>query len=56
MLQTRAGKRTAAAAVRVAVELQKEGIIDKNRALQLVDPNQLTQLLLRSFDINKRPE
>lgn len=50
MLQTRAGKRTAAAAVRVAVEMANEGIIDKERAIQLVDPNQLTQLLLRSFD------
>lgn len=49
MLQTRSGKRTAAAAVRVAVELEKEGVITKNQALKLVDPNQLTQLLLRSF-------
>lgn len=50
MLQTRSGKRTAAAAVKVAVDMEKEGIITRDRALQLVDPNQLTQLLLRSFD------
>lgn len=56
MLQTRAGKRTAAAAVRVAVELQRENIITKERALQLVDPNQLTQLLLRSFDYKAKDQ
>jgi pyruvate,orthophosphate dikinase len=51
ILQTRNGKRTAAAAVRIAVEMAKEGIIDKERALQLVDPSQLYQLMLPSFDI-----
>lgn len=56
MLQTRNGKRTAGAAVRVAVEMQKEGIIDKQRAIQLVDPNQLTQLLLRSFDMKAKDQ
>lgn len=50
MLQTRSGKRTAAAAVKIAVEMEKEGIVDRDQALKLVDPNQLTQLLLRSFD------
>jgi pyruvate,orthophosphate dikinase len=50
MLQTRNGKRTAAAAVKVAVEMKEQGIIDRNRAIQLVDPNQLTQLLLPSFN------
>ena len=46
ILQTRNGKRTAAAAVRIAVELAQEGIITKERAIQLVDPYQLYQLLL----------
>src|SRR5574344_1333903 len=50
ILQTRNGKRTAAAAVRIAVELAQEGIITKERAIQLVDPYQLYQLLLPSFD------
>ncbi|MGD9580810.1 MAG: pyruvate, phosphate dikinase, partial [Vampirovibrionia bacterium] len=54
MLQTRSGKRTAAAAVRIAIEMEKEGVITRERALQLVDPNQLTQLLLRSFDPNSK--
>lgn len=54
VLQTRAGKRTAAAALRVAVEMQKEGIITKERAIQLVDPAQLYQLLLPSFDIKSK--
>lgn len=50
ILQTRNGKRTAAAAVRIAVEMQQEGIITKERAISLVDPYQLYQLLLPSFD------
>ncbi len=50
ILQTRNGKRTAAAAVRIAVEMAEEGIITKERAVELVDPNQLYQLLLPSFD------
>jgi len=50
VLQTRNGKRTAAAAVRIAVEMAKEGIITKERAIELVDPYQLYQLLLPSFD------
>lgn len=50
ILQTRNGKRTAAAAVRIAVEMAEEGIITKERAIELVDPNQLYQILLPSFD------
>lgn len=50
VLQTRAGKRTAKAALKIAIDLQREGIITKERALQLVDPEQLVQLLLPSFD------
>ncbi len=50
MLQTRTGKRTAAAAVRMAVEMEKEGMIDKNTAIMRVEPNQLNQLLHKQLD------
>ncbi|HLG97282.1 MAG TPA: pyruvate, phosphate dikinase [Bryobacteraceae bacterium] len=50
MLQTRNGKRTGAAAVRVAVEMVKEGVIDKKEAVLRVAPNQLDQLLHPLFD------
>lgn len=45
MLQTRAGKRTGAAAVRVAVEMVAEGLIDQETAILRVEPAQLDQLL-----------
>ena len=44
ILQTRSGKRTATAAVRIAVEMEKEGIITKERAIQLVDPYAVNQI------------
>ena len=50
ILQTRNGKRTAAAAVRIAVEMHEEGIISKERAIQLVDPYSVNQILLPCFD------
>lgn len=50
ILQTRNGKRTATAAVRIAVEMANEGIITKERAIQLVDPNSVYQILLPNFD------
>ncbi|MGD9488084.1 MAG: pyruvate, phosphate dikinase [Calditrichaceae bacterium] len=50
MLQTRTGKRTAAAAVRIAVEMVDEGMIDKKTALKRIEPNQLNQLLHPTFD------
>ncbi len=50
ILQTRNGKRTAQAAIKIAVDMEEEGIISKERAVQLVDPSQLYQLLLPSFD------
>ena len=50
ILQTRNAKRTAKASVRIAVEMEEEGIITKKRAISLVDPYQLYQLLLPSFD------
>ncbi|PKK91616.1 MAG: pyruvate, phosphate dikinase [Candidatus Wallbacteria bacterium HGW-Wallbacteria-1] len=50
MLQTRNGKRTAAAAVGIAVDMVNEGLIDKKTAVLRVEPNQLDQLLHPTFD------
>ena len=50
MLQTRSGKRTAAAAVKIAVEMVAEGMIDKDTAILRVDPESLDQLLHPMFD------
>ncbi len=50
MLQTRTGKRTAASAVRIAVEMVEEKLIDEETALRRVDPAQLDQLLHPTFD------
>ena len=50
ILQTRAGKRTAAAAVRVARDMVDEGVIDRPTALLRVDPGQLDQLLHPAID------
>ena len=56
ILQTRNGKRTAAAAVRIAVEMCEEGIISKERAIQLVDPYSVNQILLPCFDAKAMEE
>jgi len=50
MLQTRDGKRTAMAAVRIAVDMAKEGIISKEEAIMRVKPEQVGQLLHRQID------
>ena len=50
ILQTRSGKRTATAAIRVASELVEEGIISKEEALMRIEPKQLDQLLHPNFD------
>ncbi len=50
MLQTRTGKRTAQAAIRIAVDMVEEGLIDIKTAVKRVDPSQLDQLLHRTFD------
>ena len=50
MLQTRTGKRTAAAAVRIAVEMVAGGMIDKSTAVLRVHPDQIDQLLHPTFD------
>ena len=50
LLQTRTGKRTGAAAVRVAVEMVHEGLIDQATAIQRIEPDQLEQLLHPTID------
>ncbi|HEY8859351.1 MAG TPA: pyruvate, phosphate dikinase [Gaiellales bacterium] len=50
ILQTRAGKRTAQAAVRVARELVAEGVLDRRDAIGRIDPDQLDQLLHPGID------
>jgi len=50
ILQTRVGKRTAVAALRMAVEMEEEGLIDKREAVLRVQPEQLDQLLHPQFD------
>lgn len=50
MLQTRNGKRTAAAAVKVAVDLVNEGLINREEALMKIEPGQLDSLLHPTFD------
>lgn len=50
ILQTRTGKRTAGAAIQIAVDMVEEGIIDRKTALLRVDPDQLNQLLHRRID------
>ena len=50
MLQTRSGKRTAAAAVKIAVDLVKEGMLTREEALMKIDPKQLDKHLHPDFD------
>jgi pyruvate,orthophosphate dikinase len=50
MLQTRVGKRTAAAALRIAIDMVKEKLIDKKAAVMRIDPEQLEQLLHPTID------
>ena len=50
MLQTRSGKRTAAAAVKIAIDMLQEGLIDEKTAVLRVEPEQLDQLLHKQLD------
>ena len=50
MLQTRSGKRTGTSAVRIAVEMAKEGLIDEKTAIKRVSPESLNHLLLPQLD------
>lgn len=52
ILQTRGGKRTGAAMVRIAIEMLKQGVISKNEAIMRVEPNRLDELLHPVFDTN----
>ena len=53
MLQTRNGKRTANAALKIAVDLANEGMISKKEAVLRIEPKQLEQLLHPNFNIEK---
>ena len=50
ILQTRSAKRTAAAAVRIAVDMVDEGVLSKEEALGRISPEEVTQVLLPRFD------
>ena len=52
LLQTRTAKRTAAAAIRCAVDMTAEGLIERDEAVMRIDPNQLDQLLHPGLDPN----
>jgi pyruvate,orthophosphate dikinase len=56
MLQTRNGKRTGPAAVKIAVDMVEEGLINKQEAVQRVDPQQLDQLLHPVLDPKSKKE
>jgi len=56
MLQTRTGKRTAQAAIKIAVDMVEEGLIDKATAVSRVDPTQLDQILHKMFDPKAKKE
>ncbi|HLU46411.1 MAG TPA: pyruvate, phosphate dikinase, partial [Natronosporangium sp.] len=55
MLQTRVGKRTAAAAFIIATQLVDEGVIDLDEAIQRVNGAQLAQLMFPTFDLSANP-
>jgi len=50
MLQTRSGKRTAAAALKIAVDMERQGLIDRRQAVARIDPASLDQLLHPMLD------
>lgn len=54
MLQCRVGKRTGFAAIKMAVDMVKERLIEKEEALMRIEPNQLNQLLRPIFDTNEK--
>ncbi|MEO7124556.1 MAG: pyruvate, phosphate dikinase, partial [Nakamurella sp.] len=56
LLQTRTGKRTAGAAVRIAVDLVNEGVIDRTEAIMRIDPADLDQLLHPAIDTTAKKE
>jgi pyruvate,orthophosphate dikinase len=56
MLQTRNGKRTAEAAVRLAVDMHNEGILSKREAIMRIEPEHLDMLLHKRIDPKSKPE
>ncbi len=56
ILQTRTGKRTARAAVKIAVDMVKEGLIDEEEAIMRISPDQIDQLLHPMIDPNAKVE
>ncbi len=56
LLQTRTGKRTAQAALKIAVDMVEEGILNKEEAVLRIEPNQLNQLLHKRIDPNVKKE
>ncbi|MFA4924346.1 MAG: pyruvate, phosphate dikinase, partial [Ignavibacteriaceae bacterium] len=54
MLQCRVGKRTGFAAIKMAVDMVKEKLIDKEEAILRIEPNQLNQLLRPIFDLSEK--
>ncbi|MDD5015073.1 MAG: pyruvate, phosphate dikinase [Atribacterota bacterium] len=56
LLQTRTGKRTAQAALKIAVNMVEEGIISKEEAILRIEPNQLNQLLHKRIDPEAKTE
>lgn len=55
ILQTRSGKRTAAAAVKIAVDMVKENVLSKEEALMRIEPESLNQLLHTAIDYSAKP-
>ncbi len=55
LLQTRSGKRTGPAAIRIAVDMEREGLIDRETALLRVRPDQIDQLLHPALDTSAAP-
>ena len=56
LLQTRNGKRTAQAAIKIAVDMEKEGLLSKKEAILKIKPEQLDQLLHKQFDEKAKKE
>ncbi len=56
MLQTRNGKRTAAAAIKIAVDMANEGLITKKEAINRVTPDNVNSLLHPQFDMNAKKQ
>jgi len=54
MLQTRSGKRTGLAAVKIAVDMVEEGLVSREQALLMVEPEALNQLLHPVFDVTEK--